>query len=165
MSPHITAAPEYFSSSKIRNPKDAAIICNQLLRACRVPAVGCVVPVIVSVAQRPDGNFKSLPHRVQGILHHFCFVADGVAVRHIEVLRWQKKKKIKKKNIIIAQQCMPLFDNNCFFWGVFCRIQTGSLLPSCAAVIPCSGAFKSHQYKPSCSKENVLSVRRSSRLE
>lgn len=44
------------------------------------------VPVIVSVTQRPDRNFKRLPHRIQSIFHHFCFVADGIPVRHTKLL-------------------------------------------------------------------------------
>lgn len=42
------------------------------------------VPVIVSIAQRPDRNFESLPHRVQSVLHHFCLVADGVSAGQIQ---------------------------------------------------------------------------------
>lgn len=35
------------------------------------------LPVVVPVAQRPDGDFEGLPHRVQGVLHHLRLVADG----------------------------------------------------------------------------------------
>lgn len=34
-------------------------------------------PVVVSVAQRSDGDFEGLPHWVQGVLHHLRLMADG----------------------------------------------------------------------------------------
>lgn len=47
-------------------------------------AVPDAVPVVVPVTQRPDGDFERLPHRVQRVLHHLCFVADGVSERHTQ---------------------------------------------------------------------------------
>lgn len=71
------------------------------------------VPVIVSVTQRPDRNFKSLPHWIQSILHHFCFVADGIPVRHTPLLT-DDRSALKVK----ANPCVHL--SSLLLRGVLC---------------------------------------------
>lgn len=62
------------------------MLMSQICFFLNCPMPLCQLPVIVAVTQRPDRDFKSLPHRIQSILHHFCFVADGKSVRHRKTL-------------------------------------------------------------------------------
>lgn len=43
---------------------------------------GVGVPVVVTIAERPDGNLKGLPHGIQSVLHHFSFVANSEPTSH-----------------------------------------------------------------------------------
>lgn len=37
----------------------------------------CILPVIVSIAERPHWDGERLPHWIQCVLHHLCFMADS----------------------------------------------------------------------------------------
>lgn len=41
------------------------------------PQKGSDSPVVITIAESPNGDLKGLPHWVQCILHHLGLVADG----------------------------------------------------------------------------------------
>ena len=51
------------------------------MRVCACRTFYCtsslILPVVVSIAERPDGDGEGLPHGVQRVLHHLGLVADG----------------------------------------------------------------------------------------
>lgn len=65
-------------------------------------------PVVVAVAERSDWDFKGLPNRVQGVLHHLRFVTDGVPDRH-RTKGWVETR---------VKLVMLTFDVVCFWFHV-----------------------------------------------
>ena len=72
------------------------------------------LPVIVSVAERSDGNGEGLPHRVQRVLHHFSLVADGEPgdtgrVQGFKILKDTPLKKKSSHHALLSRPCLHEF--------------------------------------------------------